>query len=387
MVTIVRRTRESFSRLPRPLRIVPALAAVLVIGVVAVAVAGGGGGIPDDAVATVDGEAIDESAFDHWLTVAASAGGRPAAQTPKPPDFAACVAERKKVKTPKGQTKPTDAQLEDQCEQEYVDLRNRAMQLLITQRWIEGEAKDLGVSASDAEVRKAFDEQRKRSFPKDADYRKWLEQSGQTEEDIRLRVRLDLLQSKIRDRMAKGDDRVTAGQVEDYYERNKERFGEPRRRDVQLVLAETRARAERAMAALRNGRPWRDVVKQYSIDPATKQQAGKLSVAEGEQENRLDEALFEARLRELSGPVETAFGWYVFQVLKSKRGSSQTLAQAKPTVEQLVLAERRQQRLSNFTEEFRAKWRARTECRPEYRMADCANAPAATPTPAPRSSG
>jgi foldase protein PrsA len=380
MVTIVRRTREAFSRLPRPLKFVPALAAALVIAVVAVAAAGGGG-IPQDAVATVDGEAIDESSFEHWLTVAASAGGRPAAQTPKPPDFKACVAEKQKAKTPKGQTKPTDAQLKQQCEQEYEDLRNRAMQLLITQRWIEGEAKELGVSASDAEVKKAFDEQRKRSFPKDADYQKWLKQSGQTEEDIRLRVRLDLLQTKIRDRMTKGDDKVTAAQVEDYYERNKERFSTPRRRDVQLVLAETRAKAQRAMRALRSGRAWRDVVKQYSIDPATKQQAGKLSVAEGEQENRLDEALFKAPLRKLSGPVETPFGWYVFEVLKSKRGSTQTLAQAKPTVEQLVLAERRQKRLSDFTETFRKKWRARTECRKEYRTPDCANAPEATPAP------
>jgi len=381
MVTKVRRTREAFSRLPRPLRIVPALAAALVIAVVAVAVAGGGG-IPKDAVATVDGEAIDQSAFDHWLKVAASAGGRPAAQTPKPPEFKACVAERKKAKTPKGQTKPTDAQLKQQCAQEYEDLRNRVLQMLITQRWIEGEAKELGLAASDAEVKRSFDEQRKRSFPKDADYRKWLRQSGQSEEDILLRVRLDVLQTKIRDRKTKGDDKVTAQQVAEYYERNKERFGEPRRRDVRLVLAETRAKAKRAMEELRDGRAWRDVVKEYSIDPVTKKRAGKLSVAEGEQENGLDEALFKAPVRKLTGPVETAFGWYVFEVLKSKRGSTPTLSQVKPTVEQLVRSERGQKRISDFTETFRKKWRARTECRAEYLTSDCANGPEAAPTPA-----
>jgi foldase protein PrsA len=380
MVTIVRRTREAFSRLPRPLKFVPALAAALVVAVVAVAVAGGGG-IPRNAVATVDGEAIDESAFEHWLTVAARGGGRPEAQTPKPPDFKACVAEKKKPKTPKGQAKPTDAQLKQQCEQEYEGLRNQALQLLITQQWIEGEAKELGISARDAEVKKAFDEQRKRSFPKDADYRKWLEQSGQTEKDILLRVRLDLLQSKIRDRMTKGDDKVTPAQVEDYYERNKERFSEPRRRDVRLVLAETEVKAQRAKAALRSGRSWPAVVKRYSIDPTTKKQAGKLSVAEGQQEGRFDEALFKAPLRKLSGPVETPFGWYVFEVLKSKQGSSQTLKQAKPMIEQLVVVERRQKRISDFTEQFRKKWRARTECRAEYLTPDCANGPEATPTP------
>ena len=122
-------------------------------------------------------------------------------------------------------------------------------------------------------------------------------------------------------------------------------------------------------------------MKRYSIDPATEKQGGKLSAAEGEQETRLDEALFEAPLGKLSGPVQTPFGWYVFEVTKSRRGSAQTLEQAKPTIEQLVVAERRQKRLSEFTDKFRAKWRARTECRAEYLMPDCANAPEATPTP------
>jgi foldase protein PrsA len=332
------------------IKLVLAIAAALVIAGVVVVVAGSGG-IPRDAVATVDGESIEESAFEHWLAVAASSGGKPAAKTPKPSD---------------------------------KDLRNRALQLLITQRWIEGEADELNISAGDAEVKKAFDEQRKLSFPKQADYEKWLKESGQSEEDIRLRIRLDLLQSKIRDRMTKGDDKVTPEQVKDYYERNMVRFSEPRRRDVRLVLAPTKARAQRAKAELQQGRAWGAVVKRYSIDPASKKEGGKLSAAEGEQESGLDEALFQARLRKLTGPVRTPFGWYVFEVLKSKSGSAQTLEQAKPTIEQLLVAERRQKRLSDFTEGFRKKWRARTECRAEYLIADCANAPEAAPAPAPQ---
>ena len=42
----------------------------------------------------------------------------------------------------------------------------------------------MNVKVTDADVKKSFDEQKKQSFPKDADYQKFLKKSGQTQEDI-----------------------------------------------------------------------------------------------------------------------------------------------------------------------------------------------------------
>jgi foldase protein PrsA len=390
MVTLWRRTRaalRAIRRTPRSLGIMLALGATVVGVGVAVAVAGDGG-VPGDAVAVVDGDAIDRSELDHWLSVAARSGGRPDAQIPKPPDFAACVKAKRELdsKPDKGKGKEApkrpDSQLKDECRREYEDLRDRAMQLLISQRWIEGEARELDVAVSDDEVKKSFDEQRKRSFPKDADYRKWLEQSGQSEEDIRLRVRYDLLSNKIRDRMTKGDDKVTDEQIADYYDQHKARFGEPPRRDVRIVLAESRAKALQAKRALERGTPWRSVAKRYSIDGSSRLQGGSLRAVEpGTQDPPLDKAVFKARKGRLVGPVRTQFGWYVLEVTKIDKGSPQTLAEAKASVKQLLLVERRQKRLDAYVTRFREKWRERTECRAGYVMADCKNTPKPTPTP------
>jgi foldase protein PrsA len=399
MVTIGRRTRalaHAIRRMPRRPRSLVALGAALVATLAAAAIlAGGSGGVPRDAVATVDGEAIDKGSFEHWLAVAASSGGKPAAQVPRPPDYTACIAAKRKAepKPKPGQNKTPEAKLEAECETEYRSLRDRALQLLITQRWIEGEAEELGISVKDAEVKEAFERQRKQSFPKDADYRKFLASSGQTEQDILMRVRVDLLSSKVRDRIAKGDDEVTEAQIARHYRLNKARFAEPARRDVRLVLTDSRAKAERAKAALQSGRSWRAVAKEFSIDRASRLQGGRLAgVAEGDQEPGLDDALFEARKGRLTGPVQTQFGQYIFDVVKISRGSQQTLEQATPAIRQLLVAERRQQRIEAFGEKFREKWQARTECREGYEMQDCKNAPKATPTPTPgrgsnRSSG
>ena len=89
------------------------------------------GGVPGNAVATVDGEAIEKKTFDHWMQVAAKSGGQPAEAMPQPPEYTACIDNKKKTlpKPAKGQPKVTDDQLKTQCEQEYEALRDQVLQL------------------------------------------------------------------------------------------------------------------------------------------------------------------------------------------------------------------------------------------------------------------
>jgi foldase protein PrsA len=346
------------------------------------------GGVPGNAVATVDGEAIEKKTFDHWMTIAAKSGGQQAAQIPQPPAFTACIANKRKTlpKQAKGQPKVTDTQLKTQCKQEYEALRDQVLQLLISFQWIQGEADDLGVKVTDAEVKKQFDTQKKASFPKDADFDKFLKDSGQSLEDIMLRVRLDVLSNKIREKITKGKDKVTDKEISDYYNKNKQRFAQPERRDLLVVLTKTKAKADQAKAELEGGAKFASVAKEYSIDQASKAQGGKLlAVAKGQQEKALDDAVFKAEKGELTGPIKTQFGYYVFEVTKVTKASQQTLEQSKTTIKQLLASQKQQKALDDFVKDFRDKWKEKTECQDEYTTQDCKNAPKpkATPSVAP----
>ena len=194
------------------------------------AIVAGCGGVPGNAVAEVDGTAIEKSDYYHWINVAARSSGQGAtAAVPKPPDYTECVANKRKTtpKPAKGQPKVTDDQLKKQCQQEYGQIRDQVLQLLISFQWLEGEAKAQGITVTDAEVRKSFDTQKKQSFPKDADYQKFLKNSGQSEADILLQVKADLLASKIRDKVVKCKDKVSDAQIQDFYNKNKARFAQP----------------------------------------------------------------------------------------------------------------------------------------------------------------
>src|SRR5688572_30895978 len=100
-----RRTEQGFL-MTKAVRVVLALCAL----VASAALVAGCGGVPGNAVAEVDGEAIEKSSFDHWLNVAAKSSGQGDAQVPKPPDYKACIAAKRKTtpKPAKGQSKVTD---------------------------------------------------------------------------------------------------------------------------------------------------------------------------------------------------------------------------------------------------------------------------------------
>jgi foldase protein PrsA len=350
----------------------------------------GESGIPGNAVAEVDGTPIEKADFEHWLTVAAKSSGQADAAVPKPPNYTECIAQAKKTaaKPAKGQPKQTDADFKKQCEQQYSQLRDQVLGLLISFEWIKREAKEQGVSVTDAEVKKSFDDQKKQSFPKEADYQKFLTNSGQTEADVMMRVRLDALSNKIRDKVTKGKDKVSDQQIKDYYEKNKSQFAQPERRDLSIVLTKTQGKAKQAKAALDSGQPFKTVAKKFSIDDASKAQGGKLpAVAKGQQEKAFDTAIFNAKKGKITGPVKTQFGWYVFKVDKVNKASQQTLEQAKDTIKQVLSSQNQQKALDAFVKDFRKRWKEKTDCRDGYVTQDCKNAPKPTPTPTPAAPG
>ena len=370
-----------------PLRYVALLGAFFVLPL-GLAACGGGDSVPGNAVVKIGSDPIKTTEFDHWLKVAATSqqqqGGATGAVTlPDPPNFTNCIATKKKTATKpaKGQPNPTDKTYKTQCQQEYSALRDQVMQFLISSAWIEGESADRGVKESDADVKKDFDKQRQQSFPKDKDYLAFLKSSGYIQEDLMYRIKVQSLSTKLRDAVLKGSDKVSDAQIANYYNKNKSRFAVPEKRDLRIVLTKTEAKANEAKKAIQGGQSFSSVAKKYSIDQSSRADGGLLTgVPKGQQEKALDAATFKASKGQLSGPVKTQFGYYVFEVAKITPGTQQTLAQSKASIKQLLVSQQQQTKLDAFVKDFQKKWKDRTECQKGYQTTDCKNAPKPTAT-------
>jgi foldase protein PrsA len=373
-----------------------ALGAVLLTGLTLSAC----GGIPGDAVVAVNGKGIGKTTYSHWLSVAAASSSpstgtsAPKPVVPDPPKYSNCVAhlQATQPKPAKGQVPPTATALKAQCEQQYTALKQQVLGFLISAEWVIGEASERGVKVTDKEVVKQFNQVRTQQFPKEADFQKFLASSGQTVSDLLLRVKLNLLASKIQQKVTKeAAKKPSEKEIAAYYQQHKSQFGQPERRNILLILTKTQAQAEKAKREVQSGTSFATVAKKSSIDPVSKAAGGSLpGVVKGQEEKSLDEAIFKAKLNALNGPIKTPFGYYVFEVKKTLPASQQPLSQVKPTIQQQMTAQKQQTALSGFVKNFRKKWTGRTECRSEYQVQDCKGykapktpSPGATPTPAP----
>lgn len=115
--------------------------------------------LPADAVAQVDQRVIERAQYRHWKRVARLGSGEE-------------TRERR--------------------------LRRQTMSFLISGAWIELEAKRRGIRVTSRQVRREFERQRRKAFKNRREYRRFLRRSGQTEKDVRYRVRLDLLSERVR---------------------------------------------------------------------------------------------------------------------------------------------------------------------------------------------
>jgi foldase protein PrsA len=349
--------------------------ALVVFLVVAVILIFTGGGVPSDAVASVKGNPIPKSQFNKTLAIFVSqssgaSGGKPV--LPDPPTYKNCIAAKRNTAANK---KLGDSALKKQCETEWTTARDQIMSTLITQKWYELEAKERGINVTPAQVQQRFLPLKQQSFPKEADYQKFLKATGQSQADILQLVKASMIQEQVRATVGTAPTPSTS-QVAAEYNKNKSKYAQPATRDLSIVFNSSQAKAAAAKSALDGGASFATVAKQYSQDSASKANGGKFpGVTKGQFEPALDTAIFSAKKGAIVGPIKTQYGYYVFQVTKATPAKQQTLAQAAPTIKQTLQSTAAQKATTTFQKNFEDKWRKKTRCADLYKVSECKNGP------------
>ena len=340
--------------------------------------------VPSDAVAKVAGDTIPKTQFNKTLVIfeRQNQGTTGAVQIPDPPAFTKCIAA-KRTKDKKTLT----STLKNQCEKDWNDAKTQVMTSLIQQKWYQLEAKDRGIVITPAMVQQRFQALKQQSFPKAADYQKFLAQTGQTQDDINRLVLTSMYQEKI-NAQANKVPAVTQKQIEDEYNKNKKNYSQPASRDLNLVFNAKKAQADAAKAALNSGTAFPAVAKKYSQDTASKQNGGKFpGVTKGQFESTLDNAVFSAKKGAIVGPIKTQYGYYVFQVTKITPAKQQTLQQASAQIKQTLQSQKQQAATTQFQQDFQDKWRKKTVCAKLYLVELCRNGPKPKKQPQPTVGG
>jgi parvulin-like peptidyl-prolyl isomerase len=264
--------------------------------------------------------------------------------------------------------KPGDSQ--------YEELRKTALEETLDQVWIQGEAEEMGISVTPEEVSDELEKLKKQAFKTEAQYEKFLKEAHFTDADVKDRVKVQILTTKIQETFTEEAGQPSKAEIEDYYEAAKStQFTQPETRDVRTIVNKDKAKVEQALALLEqdnsNG-SWNRVAKKFSEGPTSNKGGLQTGVAEGTLPG-LDSAVFSAPPAQVEGPVKGEQGFTIFEVDKVNPQKVQTLAEVEPQISAQLGEQAQQQVSTRFIRSYGSKWKSRTVCAEEVAIERCAN--------------
>jgi len=258
---------------------------------------------------------------------------------------------------------------------QYEQVKEAAINDLLDQAWLTGEADELGVTATDREVSNELATIKQQQFPTAKAFDDFLKTSGFTMADVKFRVKLQVLSRKIQDKITQGVTDVPASDIENFYETSKDSFTTPETRDIRLIVTDKKAQAEAAAKAL-GSNPTDDEfakeAKKVSVH-ASKSEGGKTVATEGAFPDPAGKAIMSASVGTLEGPIEAGKQFYVFKVTKVTPKETKSLDDVRDQIKQQLLPTLQQQAMTDFVSDYNSKWTSRTFCKDEYTVSRCDN--------------
>jgi foldase protein PrsA len=261
---------------------------------------------------------------------------------------------------------------------EYDELMEAALGNLLDGAWLRGEADEEGFSVTEAEVEKEFKKLKKENFKTEAEYEKFLNESGFTQADVDQRVELQMLSAEIQKGITEGASEPSQSEIENYYDAAvSTQFTQAETRDIRLVVNKDKEKAEAALAAVEadnSPASWQKVAKKYSEDELTKSKGGlQKGVSEAVLEEPLNERVFSTPEDRVEGLVKTERGYNLFEVENSTPETTQELKTVESQIKSQLEQQAEQEAFTEFVANYTSKWKSRTFCADGFVIERCAN--------------
>ncbi|HBG45510.1 MAG TPA: hypothetical protein DDW94_00810 [Deltaproteobacteria bacterium] len=153
----------------------------------------------------------------------------------------------------------------------------------------------------------------------------------------------------------KGKAEVTSAEVKEYYEKNKGRFETPAAVKARHILirsdaaaadkekarAEARRKIDDILKKVKSGSDFATIAKKVSQDPGSARQGGELGwFQKGVMIKAFEEAAFALNKNEVSGVVETEFGYHVIKVEEKKDAGLKPVKEVEPEIKEALAGQK-----------------------------------------------
>jgi parvulin-like peptidyl-prolyl isomerase len=260
------------------------------------------------------------------------------------------------------------------------ELHKAAVGELLNKAWIFGEAEELGIELTKKEVETELAKVKKESFKTEKAFQEFLKEDHFTEKEVEERIELQLISTKIQEKITKQAPPVTESAAKEYYEAEKAtQYTKKPTRDVRVVVNENKKEVEEAQKALEadnSAASWKKVTKKYSPTTATNGGLQK-EIAEEFLTEPLKKDIFGAATGELIGPVKQEKNYLLLEVVTLHPEKTQPFSEVKSTITTQLTEEKSQKYFTEWVAvNFQQKWSQRTTCASGFQIESCSNFPA-----------
>jgi len=238
----------------------------------------------------------------------------------------------------------------DLGEEEMADLETNIIDTLLVGKLLEQYAEENGITATQEEIDGQMDAIIV-SYPSESDFESDLKEKNIKREFLEYELKSQILRTKIYAEATASI--ITTGElVEEYYEENRDTlFSIPTRVRVSHILSifpwvedtsleendqakETaREKIEFVAEQLEKGAEFGDMAREFSDDTATSADGGDLGfITRGQMVEEFEEAAFSREVGEVSGIVETQFGYHILKVFDREEGRIQEYDEVKESL-------------------------------------------------------
>jgi len=221
---------------------------------------------------------------------------------------------------------------------EYLVAENgvQVLEAMISEKIVAIEAEKQKISVSDedidAEIKEII-----ANYGGEEVFNQAMEYYGYTLDDVKKNITTN---TQIR-KLLEPSITVTEEEMKDYFEENKESFGQKEQVKASHILVETEEEAKAIKEKLAAGEDFAELAKEYSTDEGSKLLGGDLGYfVRTEMVPSFADAAFSLQIGEISEPVKSEFGYHIIKVEDKKEGKEAKYEENKDMIRDILIDQR-----------------------------------------------
>ncbi len=249
-------------------------------------------------------------------------------------------------------------------ESQLAGLKKDILDGLIERELLFQESQKKGIKVQQQEVDSQLADIKKR-FPGEEQFKAALAQMNLTEGEVRTQIERGLAIRELIDQQITSKITITDAQTKAYYDDNPQMFKQPEQVKASHILIkveagaaeaqkkEARKKIETVQQKVKGGDDFAELAKEYSEGPS-KTRGGDLGYFQrGQMVKPFEDAAFSTKKNEVSGIVETRFGYHIIKVYDKKAAQTLAYADVKERLSQRIKQEEVEKQASQYISQLK----------------------------------